>query len=155
MYVIAGATGNTGSVVAEKLLAKGEKVRVIGRDAKRLEPFVRKGAEAFIAHVEDAAALTKAFMGTRGVYAMIPPAPADPDPSAYQDRVSESLATALGQSGVRHTGVLSSVGVDKPDKTGPVLGLRRLEQKISAIPGLNALFLRPAYFLENMLPQIQ
>ena len=33
MYVITGATGNTGSVVAEKLLAKGEKVRVIGRDA--------------------------------------------------------------------------------------------------------------------------
>jgi uncharacterized protein YbjT (DUF2867 family) len=32
MYVIVGATGNTGSVVAEKLLARGEKVRAIGRD---------------------------------------------------------------------------------------------------------------------------
>ena len=30
MYVITGATGNTGSVITEKLLAKGEKVRVIG-----------------------------------------------------------------------------------------------------------------------------
>jgi uncharacterized protein YbjT (DUF2867 family) len=30
MYVITGATGNTGSVVAEKLLARGEKVRVAG-----------------------------------------------------------------------------------------------------------------------------
>jgi uncharacterized protein YbjT (DUF2867 family) len=37
MYVITGATGNTGSVVAEKLLAKGGEVRVVGRDAKRLE----------------------------------------------------------------------------------------------------------------------
>jgi uncharacterized protein YbjT (DUF2867 family) len=32
MYVITGATGNTGSLVAEKLLAEGQKVRVVGRD---------------------------------------------------------------------------------------------------------------------------
>ena len=32
MYAITGATGNIGSKVAEILLAKGEKVRVIGRD---------------------------------------------------------------------------------------------------------------------------
>ena len=49
MYVITGATGNTGSVITEKLLAKGEKVRVVGRDAKRLERFTNKGAEPFIA----------------------------------------------------------------------------------------------------------
>lgn len=41
MYVITGATGQTGNKVAEKLLAQGEQVRVVGRDAKRLEPFVR------------------------------------------------------------------------------------------------------------------
>ncbi len=41
MYVITGATGHTGNEVAEKLLAKGEQVRVVGRSAKRLEPFVR------------------------------------------------------------------------------------------------------------------
>ena len=33
MYVITGAAGYTGSVAAEKLLASGAKVRVIGRDA--------------------------------------------------------------------------------------------------------------------------
>jgi uncharacterized protein YbjT (DUF2867 family) len=37
MYVVIGATGHTGSVVAEKLLAKREKVRVVGRDERRLE----------------------------------------------------------------------------------------------------------------------
>ena len=49
MYVITGATGNTGSIITEKLLAKGEKVRVVGRDAKRLERFANKGAEPFVA----------------------------------------------------------------------------------------------------------
>jgi|ERR1700689_2548236 NAD(P)-dependent dehydrogenase (short-subunit alcohol dehydrogenase family) len=47
-YVILGATGNTGSIIADSLLSKGKKVRVVGRDAERLERFVRKGAEAFI-----------------------------------------------------------------------------------------------------------
>ncbi len=49
MYVIMGATGNTGSVAADALLAKGEKVRVLGRSAERLERFAKRGAEAFVA----------------------------------------------------------------------------------------------------------
>jgi len=75
MYVVTGATGNTGSVVAEKLLAKGEKVRVIGRDAKRLERFAKKGAEPFVADATSADALTKAFSGAKAVYAIIPRTP--------------------------------------------------------------------------------
>ena len=38
MYVITGATGNTGKVVAERLLAEGRKVRVVGRNAEKLQP---------------------------------------------------------------------------------------------------------------------
>src|SRR5580700_3474763 len=47
MYVILGATGNTGSVIANVLLDMGKKVRVVGRDAKKLAPFVSRGAQAF------------------------------------------------------------------------------------------------------------
>ena len=74
MYVITGATGNTGKVAAEALLAKGEKVRVIGRDAKKLKPFVQKGAEAFVGNVEDQAAMTQAFAGAKAVYFVLPQA---------------------------------------------------------------------------------
>jgi uncharacterized protein YbjT (DUF2867 family) len=73
MYVVIGASGNTGSVVANTLLDQGKKVRVIGRHAERLQPFVARGAEPFIADVADADALTRAFNGAEGVYAMIPP----------------------------------------------------------------------------------
>jgi uncharacterized protein YbjT (DUF2867 family) len=154
MYIVTGATGNTGSVVAEKLLARGEKVRAVGRNAKRLEPLTRKGAEAFVADLTDAAALSKAFSGAKAVYAMIPPDMSSPDYRAYQDRVSDALATAITKSGVRHAVVLSSFGADKADKTGPVAGLHSLEKKLDAIAGLNALYLRAGYFMENVLPQV-
>jgi len=67
MYVITGATGHTGNEVAEKLLAKGEQVRVVGRSAKRLEPFVKKGAEAFVADITDTGALACIDWSTSGV----------------------------------------------------------------------------------------
>jgi uncharacterized protein YbjT (DUF2867 family) len=153
MYVITGATGNTGREVAEKLLAKGEQVRVVGRNAKRLEPLVTKGAEAFVADITDTAALTKAFSGAKAVYAMIPPDWAAPDVLAHYQRVGDALATAIEKSGIKYAVVLSSVGADKPDKTGPVVGLHNFEKKLSAISGLNALYLRPAGFMENLLGQ--
>jgi uncharacterized protein YbjT (DUF2867 family) len=154
MYVITGATGNTGSVITEKLLAKGEKVRVIGRDAKRLERFANKGAEPFVADATDAGSLTKAFSGAKAVYALIPPNLTSSDVRAYQEQVSDDLAAAITKSGVKHAVVLSSFGADKPDKTGPVTGLHTLETKLDGIAGLNALYLRAGYFMENILPQV-
>jgi uncharacterized protein YbjT (DUF2867 family) len=154
MYAITGATGNTGSVIAAKLLGRGEKVRVIGRDASRLEGFVQKGAEAFVADVTNAAALTKAFTGAKAVYAMIPPNVAAPDVSAYQERVSDALKAAIQSAGVGHVAVLSSVGADKPTKTGPVVGLHNLEQKLNSVGGLKALHIRAGYFMQNLLAQI-
>jgi uncharacterized protein YbjT (DUF2867 family) len=154
MYVITGATGNTGSVVAERLLAEGKKVRVVGRDPKRLERFTQKGAESFIADATDAGALTNAFAGAKAVYAMIPPNAAAPDFRAYEESVSDALRSAIEKNGINYAVVLSSFGADKPHGTGPVAGLYSLEKKLDGTPGLNALFLRAGYFMENLLPQV-
>lgn len=153
MYSIIGASGNTGKVVAGKLLAHGEKVRVIGREARRLQGLVQMGAEAFVANVTDAAALTQAFRGAKAVYVMIPPNPAIPNVREDQERVSDALVAAVQNAGVEHAVVLSSIGADKPDKTGPVIGLRNLEHKLNGIAALHAVYFRAGYFLENLLPQ--
>lgn len=155
MYVVTGASGNTGSAVAEALLAKGEKVRVIGRKPGKLEKFTKRGAEAAIVDLADpdAANLTKAFSGAKAVYAMIPPDPTSSDGLAYAGIVAKVFVTALRTAAVSHVVVLSSFGADKPDKNGPVVGLHRLEEAINAVGGLNALFIRAGYFMENLLGQ--
>jgi uncharacterized protein YbjT (DUF2867 family) len=154
MYVITGATGNTGSVVAKTLLAKGQSVRAIGRSADRLKHLSERGAEPFVCDLTDHDALTKAFTGARAVYAMIPPHVTSAEYRADQDRTTDSIAAAIEKAGVKHAVCLSSFGADKPDKTGPVAGLYYLEQRLNKIPSLNALYLRAGYFMENTLAQI-
>jgi len=154
MYVVLGATGNTGSVIANSLLFKGEKVRVVGRDAARLERFVRKGAEAFAANVNDAAALTKAFTGARAAYLMLPPSMTSQDYRADQERESDAIAKAVKESGLHYAVNLSSYGAHVPEGTGPIAGLHSSEQKLNAIGGLNVLHLRAGYFMENNLAAI-
>jgi len=154
MYVILGASGNTGRVAATTLLENGANVRVVGRSAQRLKTLTTKGAEAFAADVTDSAALTQAFTGARAVYAMVPPDIANPDVLAHYRRVSDSITAAVKAAGVKHVVSLSSIGAEKADKTGPILGLHYLEQQLNEIDGLNVLHLRAGYFMENTLGQI-
>lgn len=154
MYTILGASGHTGGIITEKLLAQGQKVRAVGRDRMRLAGATQRGAEAFIADAIDANTLAEAFSGAQAVYVLNPPNPGDADVRAYQERVNTAVATAIEKSGVGYAVLLSSVGADKPDRTGPVVALHNLEKKLSAISGLNALFLRAGYFMENLLAQV-
>lgn len=154
MYVVLGASGNTGHVVAKNLLARGHKVRVVGRNAARLQGLAAEGAEIFIGDVTDAPDLTRAFKGAESAYVMIPPDPASNDFRAFQDRTSDAIAAAVRSARVKNIVSLSSVGADKESGTGPVVGLYNLEQKLNQLEGANVLHLRAGYFMENTLPQV-
>lgn len=154
MYVVTGASGNSGHVVAEQLLAGGKKVRAIGRSLERLQRRTARGAEACICDLVDRAALVRAFQGAEGVYLMIPLDMTNKDLRDYQDCISESMAEALEEANVERAVVLSSIGADKAKGTGPIVGLHHLEQRLNGITGLNVLTLRAGYFMENTLAQI-
>src|SRR5206468_2275367 len=64
-----------------------------------------------------------------------------------------ALSAAVQKSGLPQAVVLSSIGADKPERTGPVTGLHNLEEKLNAITGLQAVYLRAGYFMENTLAQ--
>ena len=154
MYVVLGASGNTGHVVAKNLLARGQKVRVVGRNAAHLQPLAAQGAEIFIGDATEASALTKAFHNADAAYVMIPPNPTSNEYRAYQHRVSDAIAAAVTNAGVKNVVSLSSIGADKPSGTGPVVGNHELEQQLNQIDGANVLHLRAGSFMENTLPQV-
>ena len=154
MIVITGATGKTGSAVAEALLAKGQKVRVIGRDAAKLKGFTAKGAEAAVGDLGDRAFLTKTFKGADAVYVLIPPNLGVADFRAYQKQIGEIIVAAIKGSGVKYVVHLSSQGAHLPDRTGPIVGLHDQEERLNSLDRVNVLHLRPTYFMENLLMNI-
>jgi uncharacterized protein YbjT (DUF2867 family) len=153
MYAVTGATGHTGKTVVQRLLGAGKQVRAIGRDEKRLESLKIEGAEPFVCDLTDAAALSRAFAGVKAAYVMIPPNMAAKNYRTFQDQVTEAVSSALSAARVEYAVTLSSYGADKDSKTGPVVGLHKMEQSLNAIDGLNVLHQRAAYFMENTFAQ--
>jgi uncharacterized protein YbjT (DUF2867 family) len=151
IFVVAGATGHVGSVVAGELLAAGHQVRAIVRSVDKAKALAGQGAELLPGELSDASFLTRALRGADGAFLLVPPPPLDaPDVRAFQDRVSHVEAAAVAESGVHHVVLLSSWGAEKPAGTGPIVGLHVLEGALKKT-GVLATFVRAGSFTENLL----
>jgi uncharacterized protein YbjT (DUF2867 family) len=154
MYTILGATGNVGRKISEMLIKKGDKVRLVARSIDRLRPFVGKQAEAFAGDAMNTEFLVKAFTGADAVFTMLPKNIKAEDGIAYADKIGMSIARALTLAKVKYVVNLSSVGAELPYGTGPVIGLHRQEERLNRISGINVLHLRAAFFMENLLMNV-
>jgi NAD(P)H dehydrogenase (quinone) len=72
MYAVTGVTGQVGGAAARTLLANGQAVRAIVREAEKARSWEKSGVELAIADYRDANALTTAVTGVEGVFVMIP-----------------------------------------------------------------------------------
>ena len=154
MYVITGATGNTGKIIAYKLLEAGKKVRIISRNAGKAKELTDKGAELFIGDSSDPELLKRAFNGAMAVYAMIPIDWQTQNYTDHQVRYANSMAEAMRECKIKYVVSLSSQGAHLETGSGVVLGLHKMENILNRIEGLNTLHLRPTYFMENTLGMV-
>lgn len=147
MYVITGITGKVGGVVAQALLQAGRPVRAVVRDAAKGQTWASRGCEVALADMNDAPALTQAFMGAEAVFVLLPPH-FDPSPGFTETRrLVAALHSALQAARPQRVVCISTVGVQaKQQNLLSQLGL--LEQGLGGLP-LSITFLRPAWFMEN------
>jgi uncharacterized protein YbjT (DUF2867 family) len=148
MYAVAGVSGNTGAVVADELIHRGEKVRVIVRSEEKGAAWKAKGAEVAIASLDDAVALAAALKGVDGAYLLLPPDMGNQDMAARGQAFGKVFASAVTESGVKHVVFLSSIGAHLESGNGPIVALRAIEQALEKT-GVAATFLRPTFFIEN------
>ncbi|NEW77381.1 NmrA family NAD(P)-binding protein, partial [Streptomyces rhizosphaericus] len=153
MYVVTGASGQTGRTTTLHLLNQGHEVRAVGRTAERLADLADRGAQVHEADPSDVEALAAAFADAEGIYAVIQPnyIPDHPDFGAFQDRIAASITDAVVISGATRVVGLSRWGAQHATGTGPVKGLHRFEVRLSSVPGVDTLWLRAGYFMENLL----
>lgn len=154
MFVVAGATGNTGSVVANKLLDAGKEVRVLARDPKKAEALKARGAEVVSVDLDDAQALTQALAGAEGAYILSPPDASSGSFLAARRRLLDAVAQAVAAARVPHTVFLSSIGAQHEHGTGIIKSVHYGE-KVLAATGLPVTFLRAGYFIENWAGVLQ
>jgi uncharacterized protein YbjT (DUF2867 family) len=153
IFVVAGATGHVGSVIARELLAAGHKVRAIVRDVDKAKALAGQGADLLAGELSDVTFLTRALRGADGTFLLLPPALGAPDVRALQDRVTDVQVTAVVASDIRHVVVLSSWGAEKPSGTGPIVGLHVLEEALRKTAAIST-FLRAGSFTENLLAMV-
>ncbi|MFI6498028.1 NmrA family NAD(P)-binding protein [Nonomuraea typhae] len=149
MYAITGVTGHVGGAAARELLAKGEAVRAVVRDGAKGEAWSRAGAELAVADFGDRAALAEAFRGARAAFVMLPTDPALADADADHRRLAGSIAGAVLDSGVPHVVMLSSIGAELAEGTGPIRWLHHMENQLRKT-GVTLTAIRPPHFQEKV-----
>ncbi|MFC4278222.1 NmrA family NAD(P)-binding protein [Achromobacter aloeverae] len=147
MFAITGITGKVGGAVARRLLAAGQPVRAVVRDVTRAGPWAERGCELAIARMEDAASLTAAFAGAKGVF-ILPPSEFDPAPGFPEARaVIAAVSNAIEQARPEKVVCLSTIGAQARESN--LLTQRTLmEQALREMP-VPVTFLRPGWFMEN------
>jgi uncharacterized protein YbjT (DUF2867 family) len=153
MFVILGATGNTGSAVAETLLSKKQPVRVIVRSADKGADWKARGADVAVASLDDVSALTEAFKGAAGLYVLVPPNYGAESWLSDQQARMDRAAEAVRKSGIGHVVFLSSIGGQLPSGTGPIRAAHYGEGKLAGA-AKHITILRPSSFMENWAPVI-
>ncbi|HEY0466076.1 MAG TPA: NmrA family NAD(P)-binding protein, partial [Polyangiaceae bacterium] len=148
MFVITGATGNTGSVAAEALLDAGKRVRAVVRNAAKAKHLAARGAELVEADLSDEAALVEAFRGADGVYLLSPPDVTLADFFTVRKQLVHGLARAVKAAAVKHVVFLSSAGAQHSAGTGMIVSTYAGEPALRAT-GLPVTFVRAAYFMDN------
>jgi uncharacterized protein YbjT (DUF2867 family) len=147
MFAVTGITGKVGAAVARCLLSADQPVRAIVRDRSKGAPWAKLGCDIAVADSSDTEALTAAFAGTTGVFAMLPPVfdPAPGFPEAM--RFINPLMAALARANPGRVVALSTVGADAPQPNLlNVLG--RMESALGSLL-MPVAFLRAAWFMEN------
>jgi len=153
-YVVAGATGHVGSVVAQSLLDSGRKVRVIVRDTHKAERWKKRGAHVGQVDLSNVHDLLNGLRGTEAAFLILPPFP--PNTTGVRGKAKkmiDAMVHAISGTDVKHVVFLSSVGAQHAEGTGPVVLLHDAEQELRTLK-TPVTFLRPCYFMENWAPAL-
>jgi NAD(P)H dehydrogenase (quinone) len=147
VYAITGITGKVGGELARTLLAAGQVIRAVVRDAKKGEEWAALGCELALAEMEDASALTAAFAGATAAF-ILPPPEFDPAPGYPEAQaVINSIVKALTAAKPTKILCLSTIGADAVQdnllwqRTMMEAALRELRMPLT--------ILRPAWFIDN------
>ena len=153
MHIVLGGTGHVGSALVETLLARGEPVTLVTRDASKATAWRAKGAQVEQVDILDTVALRRVFRRGRRAFLLNPPAEPSGDTDATERRTVSAILAALEGSGLEKVVAQSTYGAQPGEGNGDLGSLYALEQGLAAQP-IPATLQRAAYYLSNWDAQL-
>lgn len=149
MILIVGASGRLGGHVAQRLLARGTPVRVMSREASRVQHLAGLGADAVVADLRDSRSLARACEGVEKVVAAAHAFTGRGDNSArhVDDAGNRRLIDACRTAQVQHVVFTSAHGA-RADHPVDFFQIKFAVEEYLRGSGLSYTILRPAAFME-------
>lgn len=154
MILVAGGTGKLGTMIVHELLARGEHVRVLTRDAARARSLPAE-VERVTGDVRVEADRARAVAGCRTVISAIHgfAGPGSPSPEAIDRDANIGLIAAAAAAGVEHFVLVSVQGASATHPMTLHRAKHAAEEALRA-SGLPFTILQPTAFLETWVEVI-
>lgn len=146
---VVGASGNTGSDVAEVALEYGHDLRAVARNPDSLTQLRNRGAEIVAADLDDHDGISSAISGVDAIYYCSPLAVGSDEPFAVEIARGRNVIAAAQSEGIGHFVLLSAMGPETAPEVTLIETKRAVEGDLAA-SGLAYTILRPSMFMDNV-----
>lgn len=128
MFIVLGASGHVGSVVAQSLLDQGLPVTAVIHDASKASDWEARGAAVSVVDLHDSDALRGVFQSGTRAFLLNPPADVALDTDAEERDTARSIVAALEGSGLEKVVLASTFGARAGDAVGDLSVLYEFER---------------------------
>ena len=153
MILVTTPTGNTGSMVLQQLVERGQKVRIFLRDPKKISAEILEKVEVATGSLLNEDEFTEALQGCDTLYFCVPQSNTQEDVNAYYEEFATVASQAIKNAGTNRVVYLSSGGKENNLQAGLITALHRGEDIIIR-SGASVRSLRCPVFFETLLYQI-
>ena len=153
MIVITTPTGQIGSQLVTRLLEGDEPVRVIVRDASKLDASVRDRVEVVQGSHDDPAVLDRALSGAEALFWLVPPNFQAPSAEAHYLAFARAGAEAIRRHSVGHVVGVSSAGHGWPHPAGLLSAAFAMDAELESSDTAYRALSMP-FYMENLNRQL-
>jgi len=154
MFIVMGANGHVGSVVARTLLERGEPVTVVTHDPDHGARWRDTGARVAVGDVRDAGSLRMVFVQGRRAFLLNPPADVATDTDAVERAGVANILAALEGARLEKVVAQSTAGAQRGERIGDLSVLWDLEEGLRRQP-IPAAENRAAFYMSNWDTQLE
>lgn len=152
--VIAAASGNIGRRTAEKVIQAGAETILLARHPEKLTDLVAQGAIVAPISSDDAQGLIEITRQADALLWLTPPKLDAPNMRDWYLQTAKAGANAVSANGIARAVNISSIGAGAKLNLGTVSFGGNVESIFNQTAA-NVVHLRPGYFMENFLAQIE